>query len=194
MNCPEKISGAYLRLNGFFLLLHFTLFDGNNHTHVDFLGLRPPEGKEICQNLELPVDNQLFNVIENSIRNDPFTKLLGVIVEVKGGEKKEIPLNAHINYAINFFGRNVCVVPLSFAEISNKQPSIEQGSILIPLKYALKWTLFRFHWMNKNLERLSKSGSWSWSEDFLADLLYLQKLDIGPIDSDAQHYENDRPD
>ncbi len=177
MNCPEKISGVYLRLNGFFLLPHFTLFDGNNHSHVDFLGLRPPEGKENCQGLDLPVDRKLFDTIKDLIGNNPLSQLLGAIVEVKGGKVEEIVSEGHRRYAKNFFGEYVCDIRLSFAEIGDVQPSIEQDSVLIPLKYALKWTLFRFHWMNKNLERLSKSGSWSWSGDFLADLLYLQKLD-----------------
>ena len=40
MNTAEKIAVMYLRLNGFLLLPHFTVFDGNYQNHINLIGLR----------------------------------------------------------------------------------------------------------------------------------------------------------
>jgi hypothetical protein len=40
LNLAEKIARAYLRLNGFPQLPHFTVFSGGEHGHVDLIGIR----------------------------------------------------------------------------------------------------------------------------------------------------------
>jgi hypothetical protein len=87
MNCPEKIVGVYLRLNGFFLLPQFTLFEFAGHIHVDFLALRPPSmGESIhtpIRNLTFPIDETLFELYRNNIGFEPFANYIGLVV---GGE------------------------------------------------------------------------------------------------------------
>jgi hypothetical protein len=181
MNTPEKIASIYFRLNGFFLLPQFTLFSGQQHIHVDLLGLRPPGGQEICEDKILPTDTSLFATISEIIKAPAKDTPLGIITEIKGNNTVEIPSASHINYAGNFFGASVSRVPIS---ISTKYDSLSQvdGCVLIPLGHALQWVLYRFRWMDQNLSHLTKSGSWNWSEETLADLLYLQKIGFADLD------------
>ena len=96
MNSPEKLVGTYLRLNGFFLLPQFTIFSLGHHTHVDFLAFHPQNAEEIVRNINgdsvpLPVDDDLFNKIEEILSISPFSVHLGAVVEVKGNREIEIP-------------------------------------------------------------------------------------------------------
>ena len=177
MNFSEKIAGAYLRLNGFFLLPHFTLFDGANHTHVDFLVLRPPKGREKVKEMELLLDKELFSQIDKSCGTDSKDLLLGGVVEVKGGDEKETPSEAHLAYAKDFLGPDAKVVLFSFFHGAGDIKTVD-GTITITVEHALNWVLERIKWMNKNIHRLTKSGSWTWSEAFLSDLLYIHRLDL----------------
>lgn len=176
MNCPEKIAGTYLRLNGFFLLPHFTLFDGNEHTHVDFLALRPPRGIERCRGHELLLDTDFFfQEVNRLIGDNPFDHLIGAIVEVKGGQVGELPSERQAAYANNFFGPRATIVKLSFSQaIANI--GIRDDTIVISLNHSFDWIKRRINWMNANIDRLTKTGSWAWSEEFLSDLLYLHRL------------------
>ena len=175
MNCPEKIAGTYLRLNGFFVLPHFTLFDGERHSHVDFLGLRPPSGIERCGRLELPLDQKFFATADQLIRGSSFNELIGAVVEVKGGNNIELPSPGHIEYAEAFFGGRPRVIPVSFS-LDVERIGIQDGTIMISLKHSLEWIKNRIDWMNHNIRSLTKTGSWAWSEEFLSDLLYLYRL------------------
>lgn len=86
MNTSEKIVGAYLRLNGFLLLPHFTILDGEYHTHVDFVGLRPRGGVEVVRGEELPRDTAFEKSLALADQMDgksPTDLWLGIIVEVK---------------------------------------------------------------------------------------------------------------
>ena len=175
MNCPEKIAGTYLRLNGFFLLPHFTIFDGNEHTHVDFLALRPPKGIESCRGYELPLDTDFFEEVNRVIGDNSCDQLIGAIVEVKGGRVGELPSERQATYANNFFGPKAKLVKLSFSqEIANI--GMRDDAVVIPLNLSLNWIKRRINWMNANIDRLTKTGSWAWSEEFLSDLLYLYRL------------------
>jgi hypothetical protein len=175
MNCPEKIAGTYLRLNGFFMLPHFTLFDGEHHSHVDFLGLRPPGGVERCRGLELPLDQEFFETVDELITGNSFNELIGTVVEVKGGNDRELPSEGHIQYARAFFGGGPRIIPVSFS-LDVERIGIQHGTIIISLKHSLEWIKNRIDWMNHNMRSLTKTGSWAWSEEFLSDLLYLHRL------------------
>lgn len=176
MNCPEKIAGTYLRLNGFFPLPHFTLFDGNSHTHVDFLALRSPGGRERCRGQELPLDLHFFRSLDKLIPGgESLNKLLGAIIEVKGGYIGELPSDRHLHYARDFFGPEASIFPLSFSQ-EVEGIRIKDEAIAISLQHSLNWVVGRIRWMNDNVDRLTKTGSWTWSEAFLSDLLYLQGL------------------
>lgn len=175
LNCPEKITGAYLRLNGFFLLPQFTIFDGEQHSHIDFLALKPPAGRELCLDGELPKDKKLFKSISKLISDDAEKSLLGAIVEVKGGNEIEYPEGNAIKYAQHFIGDATPICSICFSKKVN-DIEINNGLLIISLKYSLSWCIGRFEWMNENKRKLTKSGSWTWSEDFLSDLLYLHKI------------------
>ena len=186
MNTPEKIAGAYLRLNGFFLLPHFTLFDGTRHTHLDFLALRPPNGNERCGGIELPLDDPLFEALNKVLRCNPQTVLLGGIVQMKGGEQGKAPAERHIAYARDFMGPQAKLVSLSFSD-RDREILSKNKTIFIPIQYSLEWIMKRIDWMNRNVPGLTKTGSWAWSEDFLSDILYLcshlsSRRDVGRND------------
>ncbi len=181
MNTPEKIINTYFRLNGFFLLPQFTMFANDHHNHIDLLALRSPGCQEICGGAPLPIDIRLFECVSNLINKDALQSLVGLIAEIKGNAQIERPQEDHIEYAKCFFGPEVEAVPIS---ISMKYDllSIDDGYILIPLEYALGWILYRFRWMDQHLQRLSKTGSWNWSEEALEELLYLQKIGFSELD------------
>jgi hypothetical protein len=186
MNTPEKIVNTYFRLNGFFLLPQFTLFrKEGGHIHVDLLGLRPPCGQEICEDKPLPIDEKFWEICQKLLGTNPCDKLLGIAVEVKGGTEDERPSPEHLDYAKTFFGSCDFIIPISVS-LAHKEISLKDGCVLLPLQRTLEWTLFRFRWMNQNLIHLKKSGSWNWSEDNLADLLYLQKIDFADLDIAVQ--------
>jgi len=173
MNYPEKIAGAYLRLNGFFLLPHFTVFDQQYHTHVDFLALRPPFGQESVNKDEpiiFPIDNYFMNTISECV-NNPKANFVGSVVEVKSGGKKEVPSPEHIEYAKRFFGNEVEIFKLSFYSYDGK-PKKSNDGITVSVKYAKQWIFKRFEWMDDKLKGISKSGSWYMSEENLSDLLW----------------------
>ena len=66
MNATEKLAATYLRLNGFLLLPHFTIFTGRQHSHFDLIGLHPMNGAEIGGRLQLPKDENLFRNMKKS--------------------------------------------------------------------------------------------------------------------------------
>lgn len=185
MNTPEKIANTYFRLNGFFLLPQFAFFINSSHIHVDLLALRPASGREVYSGIPLPIDDQLFAVISELINNDATQLIIGIIAEIRGNAAEERPEEAHIAYTRNFFGPNVSIIPIA---VSTKPRgiSIDNRCALIPLAHMLEWSLYRFRWMDQNIRDLSKTGSWAWSEDALADLLYLQKIGFTALDMTAK--------
>jgi hypothetical protein len=42
-------------------------------------------------------------------------------------------------------------------------------------EYAVEWILRRIDWVTKNLEGRTKERSWTWSEEFLANMLILKR-------------------
>jgi hypothetical protein len=180
MNLPEKIAGSYLRLNGFFLLPHFTIFEYHQHSHIDFLALRPPNGHEVIELnddglLEFPVDELLFSHISDVVGQDALEILLGGVVEIKGNFEIELPTEEKIRYAQHFFGNETTVIPITFSRKFD-EVSAYSGALAVQIDYAFEWLLQRFNWMDQILPQVLKEGSWAWSEEALSDLIYIKRL------------------
>jgi hypothetical protein len=184
MNAPEKIVNTYFRLNGFFLLPQFTNFLGEQYNHVDLIALRPPSGREVVRGIAFPVDMEFFDCLKGWTVN-PTDILLGVVAEIKGNQEREIPIQAHMDYAIEFFGGANLIIPVSVS-LSYKRIQVNDQVLRIPLQHALQWSLYRIYWVESHLDYLRKIASWSWSEEFLADLLYLQNIDFSALNYQAK--------
>jgi hypothetical protein len=178
MNTGEKIVGAYLRLNGFLVLPHFTILDGEHHTHVDFVGLRPRGGAEVVNGDELPRDDMLTSALAAACA-EPDRRAsnlwLGLVAEVKTTEKPAAIAKASIEYARRFLGDVDKVLGISFSGAISDLAHVD-ATIHFPLRRCVDWALQRIRLMEASRFRLSKTGSWTWSEAFLADLLVLERL------------------
>ncbi len=173
MNAAEKIAGAYLRLNGFFLLPHFTVFDGESHNHVDFLALRPSDGSEKVNNLTFIRDDELDANINGTTDDAPV--FIGALVEVRSNASRDLPSPEHYEYAKGFFGNGVHILKIAFKD-GNGSISSTEDAIEITIKHALEFIFARIDWINQNVSHLTKTGSWNWSEESLSDLIYLNKF------------------
>lgn len=176
MNATEKLAATYLRLNGFLLLPHFTIFTGDHHSHIDLIGLHPMNGVEKAgaDALELLIDDRLFEKIQQHYRLDPKQCWIGIVAEVKTNEEIEIPSQAKLDYARLFLG-DAITLPISFTGATIDM-QFQNGTICIGLNYAFNWILKRIDWMEQRSEQLSKKGSWNWSEEFLADILVFKNF------------------
>lgn len=174
LNAAEKIAGSYLRLNGFFLLPHFTVFNGDSHNHVDFLALRPCGGLEkVNTNIFIRDDDLIFHI--NRITNNS-PDFIGALVEVRSNDRTDLPDERHIEYAKGFFGDGVHhILKIAFRD-GNGPISLAGDTIVITIKHALKFIFDRIDWINENVDHLTKTGSWNWSEDSLSDIIYLNKF------------------
>ena len=174
MNTAEKIAGAYLRLNGFLLLPQFTVFLGGSHGHVDWVGLRAAGSKEVGVNMPFPTDDKFFEAIPKDICAEPRDTLLGLVAEVKTNDELDRPKADQVEYIRNFLGE-ATVIEVAFSE-SRNPPAWPNGCMEIGNGYALKWIIDRIRWMDENHDRgLTKLGSWTLSEDTLADFLVLHR-------------------
>jgi hypothetical protein len=174
MNTAEKIAATYLRLNGFLLLPHFTVLAGGQHGHVDLVGLRAACSAEVSRDVTFPVDAKFFDVVgESDAYQDPRDRFLGVVAEVRTNIKVIHPDLADLDYVQKFLG-GVPIVPVAFSD-SAEGPSWSKGSVEIGNMYALDWIIDRIEWIENHHEPLKKTGSWTWSEDALADLLVLHQ-------------------
>jgi hypothetical protein len=172
MNTPEKIAATYLRLNGFLLLSHFTVFiAGDQHNHVDLIGYRPGNSKELVSNnpnCALERDEDFSNTIKGLQNGDFGDSSAGIIVQVRGNNRKHPKFSGkHDDYIANFLG--IKPVRIIF-RCQNDKISIKQLNnkpcICISLEYSYKWIQDRIDWTRK-------AGSWVLSEEFLADLLFI---------------------
>ncbi len=181
MNTGEKIAGTYLRLNGFLLLPQFTIFNEPNHNHIDHLAVRLGGSVERVFDKSLPVDEDLFDIIGNHLGIAAKQENLGAVVQVKTNTHFNIFHDSHLEYARSFLGNLPNVVPISFCDaftsITIDCRSNENGDIGVGLKHAVNWIAKRVEWMDAEIER-QKMASWTWSEDFLADILVLRKLKV----------------
>jgi hypothetical protein len=176
MNTAEKIASTYLRLNGFFLLPHFTVFDGNQHNHIDLIGLRAPNSQEGVGQLVFPIDNTLFGVA-NAFFENPTAMPLGVVAEVRTNQRRDPPSKGHIDYVLRFLGGSP-TISICFYEFDHAEPKKSGKIIDIGNSYTLSWILDRIDWMNNQGIKLTKEGSWYLSEEWLADILVLHRLGL----------------
>ncbi len=173
MNTAEKIAYTYLRLNGFLLLPQYTVFDGKSHNHIDLIGLRSANSREEVNGYTFPLDNDLFELTKNIVEN-PLEARLGVIAEVKTNHARDEISEAHQQYAERFLGDIEAIVKLRFRE-SDAVRINDDGVIEVPVPYAFNWIIQRIESMKDNTGSLTKMGSWTWSDEFLADVLVLAK-------------------
>ncbi len=176
MNTAEKIVATYLRLNGFLLLPHFTVFDGEHHNHIDIVGLRAANSEERLDGLIFPIDKKLFEAASEFVDN-PKSKFLGALAEVRTNQEKDSLSIEHVAYASNFLG-GIASIRLSFYESDDNGPTISNGSIDIGNRFAMNWIIERINWMEKQNIKLTKSGSWYLSEEWLADILVLTRMGL----------------
>ena len=90
-----------------------------------------------------------------------------------------------MDYATEFFGGANLIIPVSVS-LSYKRIQVNDQVLRIPLQHALQWSLYRIYWVESHLDYLRKIASWSWSEEFLADLLYLQNIDFSALNYQAK--------
>ncbi|MDD5473449.1 MAG: hypothetical protein PHU34_04790 [Candidatus Methanoperedens sp.] len=184
MNTPEKIAQAYLRLNGFFTIPHFTLLKDNG-THIDFLAVRLGRSVEkvgVTPNVfPLSIDEQLLSKLAVT-KN----KTIGIVVEVKGGACRNndtVNLDEKFKYAKPFFGNIRNIKKVKFEKDNNSEIEEQDDYIIVSIKHCVGFIKNRFGELKRiegQLERtrqLSKEGSWHLSEEFLSDLIYLNKIE-----------------
>ena len=106
-------------------------------------------------------------------------KHVGVIAEVKAGAgNEEIPLKANTDYAERFLGgiRPVRIAFRDWITIKVKIAEKDEGMYLkIGPRHACGYIRERI----SKMEDFAKLEGWSWSEESLSDILYLEKLRRG---------------
>jgi len=182
MNTPEKIAQAYLRLNGFFTITHFTTLKERGG-HIDLIAVRLGGSSE---NVGIEPNQTTLEIDETLLSKLSVTKddTIGLIIEVKGGKRKPAKVDdIKFAYAKNFFGNTNFVKKVGFENIDNLEIIKKSDHVIISLKYCIKFIQKRFSklkFIEQNLRGggiLSKEGSWVLSEEFLSDLIFLEKLD-----------------
>jgi len=182
MNTPEKIAQAYIRLNGFFTIPHFTILK-EQWRHIDLLAVRLGGSSEkvgiVSNQTTLKIDEYLLSKLGVSIDDT-----IGLIIEVKGSERKPAKVDGiKFAYAKLFFGNINRIKKVGFENIENLEIIKKRDHVIISLKYCIRFIKKRFSEL-KRIEQnlrgrgmLSKEGSWALSEEFLSDLIFLEKLD-----------------
>jgi len=173
MNTAEKLAATYLRLNGFLLLQHFTVFSGTSHNHVDLVGFRPANSKEIVFRKRLPRDPQFSNLLSAILRRDSERNPIGVIGEARSNRDRDTISSEHVEYIRNFLG-GVRPLRITFCVATTDFHRDDDG-LRVSLRYAYEWIQGRIEWMEER-GRLTKTGSWELSEEFLGDLLSLRRI------------------
>ena len=142
MNTPEKIAQAYLRLNGFFTIPHFTVLKENGG-HIDLLAVRLggcSESVGVGSNQkQLGIDNDLLSKlgINKSIT-------IGLVIEVKGGNNSVDINDSQFAYSKSFF-RNINIIKkVSFENRADLEIHTRNDQIIIPLKHCMNFIKKRF--------------------------------------------------
>ena len=174
MNAPEKIAATYLRLNGFLLLPHFTIFTDRHHNHVDLIGYRPRNSEECVSDVPLKRDDDFSNKIEELQNDDTKTLPTGIIVQVRGNTTYPKFHDNHEEYVERFLG----IKPVRIIFRRQKKSIFikeenENRSVCVGLKHSFGWIQERIGEMHSYH---SKTGSWTLSEEFLADLLLIRRI------------------
>ncbi|MDD2708126.1 MAG: hypothetical protein PHV34_08965 [Verrucomicrobiae bacterium] len=188
MNLAEKLAACYLRLNGFLLLPHFTVFGGERHNHVDLVGLRARNSKESIGNFPFPTDDRLFKEFDQLCGGSSRSKTFGVIGEVKSNEESDVISREHFDYIRRFLGE----FPIYRIVFRDSEDAIvrKDDAIEVGLRAAGCWILECIHKMD-NILKLTKTGSWTLSESFLSDILLLRKYGLMP-NACQNHSERER--
>ena len=185
MNTPEKLVQAYLRLNGFFTIPHFTVLKKKGG-HIDFLAVRLGGSLEKVgvdsNQTNLYIDENLL--LKLSVNKDD---TIGLIIEVKGGKRESAKVDElDFIYAKLFFGNINSIRKVGFENREDLEIITRNDHVIIPLKHCIRFIKKRFSEL-KSIEQnlrgsglLSKEGSWALSEEFLSDLIFLEKLN--PVD------------
>lgn len=177
MNPGERLAYVYLRLNGFLLLPHFTVFGHDRGQHVDLIGLRAPNSVESVDGFEFPTDDLLFDEIAKLVPN-PRGCYLGVVCEVRTSDDEKLPSDEHAEYVSHFLG-GTPVVKVSVCDYKSDIGLVmEDGVVRVPIRKIVPWFAKRVKAINDAVDGMSKSGSWTWSSDELAELLQWQKWGI----------------
>jgi hypothetical protein len=180
VNTAEKLAAVYLRLNGFLLLPHFTLFNGNGHNHVDLIGFRPGSSFEEIFGAPALRDTELSEYLTERMRRDSDRRNVGIIAQVKGNSVRDRITQSQVEYVQNFFG-GIEPVCLTFS-LAAKDFGQGDHDLKISLGHAHNWIQRRVTDL-ENRGRLTKIGSWELSEEFLGDLLFLRQINPPQIDT-----------
>jgi len=171
----EKIALLYLRLNGFFLMQHFTVFVTKKQRHVDVLGVRLKGSKEEVNGTNLVIDEEFVKILNGF---DEDVHLWGEV-----GKGRSFPREKE-TYCRKIFGDSDTLKKVHFnLDTAGEDLHPSNDIIVVPAGRCRKFILERFAQMEseevstklKHLTRVTKEGSWNWSEEFLADLLYLRR-------------------
>ena len=183
MNTPEKIAQAYLRLNGFFTIPHFTILN-EQWRHIDLLAVRLSGSSE---KIGIESNQTTLKIDENLLSKLGINKddTIGLIIEVKGGREHAKINDTKFAYGKLFFGSISPIKKIGFENMENLEIIKRNDHVIISLKYCIKFIKERFSKL-KSIKQafrgsgmLSKEGSWSFSEEFLSDLIFLEKLNTG---------------
>jgi len=176
MKTTEKIVSLYLRLNGFFLMPHFTTFVGN-FKHVDFLGVRLRNSMEKIDEFVLKVDKGFLAKLNGNSEDIKLWAEVGSKKEIVGSlfpEQKQ-------DYVTKIFGSENRIKKVYF-DFTLEDERLEQDTeyLIVPKGRCRNFLLSRFTQMQSEplrskMKKLTKEGSWNWSEEFLGDLLFLRK-------------------
>ena len=177
MNFAERLAGVYLRLNGFFLMPEFSTFSAGlrneGHAHVDILAFRPRGAYENLEDIDFPLDAQLFDCFKHFL-DKPFEENIGVVCEVRSNDNGKFPANARQRYAMRMCGL-LSIIPLCCdRSVEDVRYDPEAKGIRIGLQHAIRWIGARIAWLD--YKGIPKSESWNASEPGLADLLVLNSL------------------
>lgn len=170
LNRAEKVTGTYLRLNGFLHLPLFTVFSNGEHGHVDYVALRAKNSVEEAGNVRFLIDEEFFDLCATPDIPDPRAVFLGAVAEVRTNNNREAPSDYHTAYAQQFLG-GVPMVRLSFCDCKTPLWRDDDGVVVVSLNHAMTWVRRRILWMQKQGWKFTKFGSWTLSEDFLGDVL-----------------------
>lgn len=175
MKTTEKIASLYLRLNGFFLMPHFTVFNVERGRHVDVLGIRPARSEEKVGENILVIDEEFIKKL-NGHKGD-----VKLWAEIGTGSRCDLFPERKTAYCRRILGDtgNLKKVYFDFDK-PGKNLKYSDDILVVPAGRCKKIIFERFSQMEskpiKNLlNEMTKTGSWNWSEEFLADLLYLRK-------------------
>jgi hypothetical protein len=175
METTEKIAFLYLRFNGFFLMSHFTVLGVENERHADVLGIRPAGSREEVDQIPLCIDDEFIDKLGGP-KND-----IALWAEVGTGYNRDLFHLAKEKYIRKIFGTKHALRKAYFNFGKKEETIVSNGDkIEVAAGRCRKIILERFAQMESEkmrnlLSQMTKTGSWRWSEEFLADLLCLRK-------------------